>query len=61
MLAVHVVKAPPSSVVVYTLVLVLWLMSVFASEIGAEVELTSLLVTPVPEGEMLVAFPPGTS
>ena len=44
MLAVHVVKAPPASVVVYTLVLVVptpKLMSVFASEIGAE--LTSLL------------------
>jgi hypothetical protein len=62
MLAVHVVVAPPSSVVVYTLVLVVpMLMSVFASEMGASVEVTALLVTPVPEGEVVVALPPGTS
>ena len=58
MLAVHVVRAPPSSVVVYMLVLVV---PMSASEIGAEVELTSLLVTPVPEGEMLVMLPPEPS
>ena len=43
MLAVQVVRAPPSSVVVYTVVLVVP-MSVFASEIGAWVELASAVL-----------------
>ena len=60
MLAVHVVRAPPSSVVVYMLVLVVPTLRL-ASEIGTEVELASLSVTPVPEGEILVTLPPGAS
>jgi hypothetical protein len=47
MLAVQVVRAPPSSVVVYTLVLVVPILRL-ASEIGTEVGLTSsVLAIPV--------------
>ena len=60
MLAVHVVTAPPASVVVYTLVLVVPRLRL-ASEMGTCVELASLAVVPVPEGEMPVPLPPGTS
>jgi hypothetical protein len=61
---VHVVTAPSCLVDVYTIVLVaaaLWLTLVPVSESAIEVELTSLLGKPVPDGEMLVLFPPGTS
>jgi hypothetical protein len=44
MLAVHVVRAPLSSVVVYTLVLVVPTLRL-ASEIGTEVGLTSPVLT----------------
>jgi hypothetical protein len=62
MLAVHVVSAPFWSVVVITLVAVVppGIKDVVASESAIEVELTSLPLTPVPEGEMLVPLPPGT-
>jgi hypothetical protein len=60
MLAVQVVRAPPSSVVVYTLVLVVPILRL-ASEIGTEVGLTSSVLAPVPEGETIVLLPPGTS
>jgi hypothetical protein len=60
---VHVVRAPSCLVEVYTVVLVaaLWLTLVPVSESAIEVELTSLLGTPVPDGEMLVLLAPGTS
>jgi hypothetical protein len=60
---VQVVRAPSCLVEVYTIVLVaaLWLTLVPVSESAIEVELTSLLGIPVPDGEMLVLLPPGTS
>jgi hypothetical protein len=59
---VHVVRAPSCFVEVYTIVLVaaLWPTLVPVSESAIEVDLTSLLRAPVPDGEMLVLFPPGT-
>ena len=62
MLAVHVVRAPSSLVVVMTLVAVVpGLRDVAVSESTIEVELTSLSPISVPDGEeMLVLFPPET-